>query len=763
MAISGQVFEQFIRVIAVMVQVPDKILTAGIKAVAVTDDTFDHRPELLLPVNFRAQHGCLEGNSGKHIPGFIVKIRGDVFTHAVELFRSLSDRFVQQTDLLVLQGLQRDPVLPDQPAGRPGRRPRKRDQGIHAQGIERTAQHGTDRRRQPGMHRPVIQEPEQSQVARYSQPAPFFIDPDRDQQVHVQDGHIWRIDQSRIGDQAVHDPVAGQRRYHHRYTVMAPEPDRNQYDQVKQVVDHIACDRFTHVMDEYGEQQHERKRDQRGADEHPQFLVLRMGFVIPDRYGHQIIDGLVKCHTAKLRLSPARPYIGAAKYRKLGDCWAHPRPLALCLNAYEKLLLFAMILAASFSACKKDQKNQGIEPAKGSISGVINPAGAVTGITASVPINGQPVTYHATADASGNYKFDGLAAGAYTIAFLPAANYVGSSRQITVTAGQHTDMGNITFSIGQGSISGTLSPAGLLTGLFMTYTSGGYTMKSLLANSLNSSGVMKADHLAAGTYTVSFEDVMGYITPAAQTIRVNAGQKTSRSTVTFEKAKPGSISGTVSPAGAAASITIAHLVPFVSGLIPDQTFSATPDGSGHFSLTRLDANYYYDITVNPVAGGTLKAPNKILVFLPTGQAIDLGVLALTAMLPPSPLSYAVNAAPFDIPLVFASKQGGSLTIVQPVATVGNILTLVIGNVTGVGDYTCNSSTGSAITLQTNSTSDIPPQWQSNAAGGDGLLKVTALDPVHQTISGTFTATVVFGANTKKFTNGAFVNVHFSKS
>lgn len=428
----------------------------------------------------------------------------------------------------------------------------------------------------------------------------------------------------------------------------------------------------------------------------------------------------------------------------------------------KKLLLFVLIITAGLSGCKKDQPTTSPDPLKGSICGVISPADAVTGISASATINGQLVTYNIAADASGTYKFDGLTAGVYTITFLPAANYVGSSQQVTVATGQNTDVGKLTFSTGQGSISGTLSPAGLLTGLFITYTSGGYTIKSMLSNSLSSSGAIHMDPLSAGTYTVSFSDVMGYITPAAQTIQVKAGQTTSLGTVTFQKAKPGSISGTVFPANTAADITIARLVPFVSGLIPDQTFSAMPGGNGHFSQTSLEANYYYDITVNPVAGSTLKAPNKIRVFLPTGQAIDLGTLTLTAMPPPSPLSYAVNAAQFDIPLAFATNKGGSLTLVQPVTTGGNILTLVIGNVTGVGDYACNSSTGSAITLQTNSTSNMPPQWQSNAAGGDGLIKVTAFDPIHQTITGTFTATVIFGTNTQKITNGTFTNVYYSK-
>ncbi|MXV16640.1 carboxypeptidase-like regulatory domain-containing protein [Hufsiella ginkgonis] len=429
----------------------------------------------------------------------------------------------------------------------------------------------------------------------------------------------------------------------------------------------------------------------------------------------------------------------------------------------KKLLLILLILSVGLSSCKKSRDK--IQPlaAKGSISGVVRPSVSVTGVTASATINGQPVTYNTTIEASGAFKFPEVTEGVYMINFLPTPGYAVSSRSVTVTAGQNTDMGNINFSLAAGGISGTFSPAGLATSMIITYTSGS-TYTSTFWNSVNSSGVIKAEYLQVGTYIVSFSDVPGYVTPTSQTITVTNGQTTDLGTIIFQKASAASISGTVTPASAAASITVSRMRFLFNGALPAQTYTATPDGSGHFTVAGLDAAYYYDIAVTPVAGNGLNAPNKIRIFLPSGQDVDLGSLEQTTIPPPYPLSYNQDGALINTTLITGSYAAGKLTLTQAATISGNSnnITLVLNKVTGAGDYPCNGTTGSRITLQTTYSSSDPLDWESNAPGGDGLIKITAFDQIHQTVSGTFTANLARGAIVKKITNGTFVNLHYSK-
>ncbi|TSJ36493.1 hypothetical protein FO440_21925 [Mucilaginibacter corticis] len=427
----------------------------------------------------------------------------------------------------------------------------------------------------------------------------------------------------------------------------------------------------------------------------------------------------------------------------------------------KKLLHFACLLLLTFAGCKKDSQTQTPEPAKGSISGMLQVPGSMSSITASATINGQPVNYTTKADASGSFKFSGLPAGVYSIDFVPGGALIASSVTATIYAGQNIDLGTIYTYVGSGKITGTFSPAGLTTGIFISYTTSDGTVRSMLSNALTTSGTIQAN-LPPGTYTITFSDVWGYITPPAQTIKVSNGQTTDLGAIVFEKAKTGSISGTVIPANASSSITIARLGAILTALGPVQTFTINADAAGHFRLGDLDGAYYYDISVNPAAGSSLNAPVKIRIFLPSGQDMDLGNLELTSSPALPQLSYFRDNQTVSIPLVTADLVSRQLTIAQPRDIHGAYFGLTLNNVTAPGDYICNGTTGSSITLATDSHSDYPLNWESNSAGGSGLIKVTAFDPVHQTISGTFTATLAFGGNITNITSGAFVNVHYSK-
>ena len=220
-----------------------------------------------------------------------------------------------------------------------------------------------------------------------------------------------------------------------------------------------------------------------------------------------------------------------------------------------------------------------------SISGnaSVNGAGAIVTLTGA--INQTTVT----ADASGNYSFNSLIAGTYTIA--PAKSglvFSPATQSVTISTNSVSGI-NFTASATY-SISGTISPTAGASGATVTLSGADST-----STTADTSGNFSFTGLVNGTYTVT-PSKLGYgFTPSSQTVTINGGNITA---VNFTAtAQNFSISGSLSTAGANATVAL-------SG---GATASTTADTSGNYSFAGLGNGTY---TVTPTKTGYLFNPTS---------------------------------------------------------------------------------------------------------------------------------------------------------
>jgi Domain of unknown function (DUF4082)/Bacterial Ig domain/Carboxypeptidase regulatory-like domain len=222
--------------------------------------------------------------------------------------------------------------------------------------------------------------------------------------------------------------------------------------------------------------------------------------------------------------------------------------------------------------------------------------GTITGpgsAGATVTLTGAS-TATTTTDASGNYSFNDLANGSYTvtpsnagIAFTPA------SQTVTINSA-HVMNVNFTATPQTYSISGTISgPGGAGATVNLTGTSTATT-------TADGSGNYSFTGLVNGSYTVTPNQAGFVYTPSGQAVTINGANLTA---VNFTSAQVFNISGTISgPGGAGATVTLTGA----------STATTTADGSGNYSFTGLLNGSY---TVTPSKSG--------FVFTPGSQAVTL--------------------------------------------------------------------------------------------------------------------------------------------
>ncbi len=216
---------------------------------------------------------------------------------------------------------------------------------------------------------------------------------------------------------------------------------------------------------------------------------------------------------------------------------------------------------------------------------------------ASVILGGASSTT-TTADASGNYNFNGLANGTYTVTPVSTIYEFGpSSQAITVNNGHVL---NVNFTSGFG-ISGTITgPRGPGATLALTGASSATTIA-------DGSGNYSFTGLPNGVYTVAVSNGSYVFTPTSQSATVNGASVTG---VNFTSPNIATISGNVgSPGGSGATVLLTGA----------STAVTTADASGNYSFPGL-ANGSY--TVTPTNAG--------YVFSPAGRAINLNGTNATA-------------------------------------------------------------------------------------------------------------------------------------
>ena len=446
------------------------------------------------------------------------------------------------------------------------------------------------------------------------------------------------------------------------------------------------------------------------------------------------------------------------------------------------LLLLLLILSTFLFSCKKDKGSEttpatdttsktstttgtGTTPGNdttattGSITGTISPAGAATGITAMVGVNGQIVTYNAMPDNNGSFKFTDLPQGSYLVSFTPGSGYAATNKTVVVMAGKNTDLGSVVIPLTPGSISGTVSPVGGASQIIITNDN---THVTFYVTPDANTGIFKSNILLpVGTYTISSTAALGYTAPASKSITVTTGQNTDAGTIVFTPVAKGSISGTISPAGSVANVLATYI-----GSVSLQ-YKVIPDANGNFQILNVTPGTY-SIAVVPVTGNGFYAPYNKMVAVSGGQDTKLGQIILTQTPPPYPASATIDGTASSASyLLQAAYISSKLSMTASLG--GYTLYMTINGVTGPGEYSCNSTSSSTVTLSKVTSTTylqgdwvtriITQGWSSTLSDAIVIVKITSIDPVTQTVTGTFSGTLNATPNTtgtKTITSGTFV-------
>src|SRR5271166_642383 len=325
-------------------------------------------------------------------------------------------------------------------------------------------------------------------------------------------------------------------------------------------------------------------------------------------------------------------------------------------------------------------------------------AGATVGLTGAS-------TATTTADGSGNYSFNGLANGSYTVTPSNAGSVFTPASQTLTINGAHAMNVNFASALQTFSISGTISGPG---GAGATVN---LTGASTATTTADGSGNYSFAGLANGAYTVT-PNLSGYVyTPPNQTVTVSGA---SISSVNFTSVpQTYTISGAISgPGGAGATVSLTGA----------STATTTADGSGNYSFTGLASGSY---TVTPSNAG--------FIFSPPSQSTTISGANVSAFNFNSlPTVSSVSVSPASV--LGGNTSTGTVTLNAPAPAGGAVVTLSSGN-------NAAAQVPASVTVAANATTATFTVTTSPVAGNTSLT-ISATYGTTQTASFTVTAAVL---------------------
>ena len=433
----------------------------------------------------------------------------------------------------------------------------------------------------------------------------------------------------------------------------------------------------------------------------------------------------------------------------------------------KNLYILILIISWSFGCGKKDNissknpevttpANDTSEPSTGNLFGVINPAGAAIDIIASILVNGQLATTTVKPDANGHFFFKDLPKGLGGLTYTPASGYSKDGIVISVTGGKDNNVGTITILQLPGSITGTINPAG--AAVQVTLKSQVDPAKILTISADPKTGNFALKEVPVGNYILSCTGSSGYKNSADQIISISSEKETNAGVIQMATIVPGNIVGTISPVGSVASIKATYL----GG--QSLSYNAVPDSKGNFFIPNIiPGNYTVTFMLN--SGSILFAPFGKVVRVMEAKETNMGTIVMTTTQPPYMFSAMVNGAPFK-----TNSAYGTFSTEQNLMTINaGAYTLSIAKFTSPGEYVCNSTSASGISYTV-----VYPTHPGLADGfitvlssttksinGSGVIKITAIDQLEKTVSGTFECTLVGSAGPKVITDGVMIEVPFN--
>jgi hypothetical protein len=257
----------------------------------------------------------------------------------------------------------------------------------------------------------------------------------------------------------------------------------------------------------------------------------------------------------------------------------------------------------------------------------------VNGAGATVTLSGA-ATASVTADSGGNYRFDGLGNGAYTV--TPAKSgfvLTPASRAVTVNG---ADVSAVNFTAQEIVISGAITPAANADGATVALSG---PVSRLVA--VDAAGAFTFSAIPNGSYTITPSRTNYTFTPATQTVTVSGASVTGVA-FTAQPVPTWSISGSVSAAASGATISISGGT------------SVIADASGSYSAAGLLDGAY---TVTPSKAGYTFAPSSATITIAGGNV--------------SSVNFAANAVTIGGTVSGADAAGTTLTLSGPVgASIG---------------------------------------------------------------------------------------------
>ena len=241
------------------------------------------------------------------------------------------------------------------------------------------------------------------------------------------------------------------------------------------------------------------------------------------------------------------------------------------------------------------------------ISGNISPV--TSGATVTLSGSASATT---TSDGSGNYTFSGLLNGTYTVTPTETGyTFNPPNTQVTVSSANVTAVNFTSTALPTYTISGSIGPSGSGNGAGATVALSGTASGTTTADS---NGNYTFSGLYDGPYTVTPSKTNFTMSPINALVTVADNNVTSVN-FTATPLPTYSISGTVSPAGNAATLIL-------SGAASGMT---TPDASGNYTFTGLLAGSY---TVTPSNFGYSFIPSSLPVTLSTSNVTAVNFSAV---------------------------------------------------------------------------------------------------------------------------------------
>ena len=357
------------------------------------------------------------------------------------------------------------------------------------------------------------------------------------------------------------------------------------------------------------------------------------------------------------------------------------------------------------------------------ISGTIGPSAAGSGAT--VVLSGTAGAT-VTVDASGNYNFNGLTNGSYTVtpnktgfSFSPPSTTVNVSGASTTRVNFTASATTQTW-----SVSGVITPSGAGSGATVALT--GTASASTTADS---SGNFTFAGLSNGSYTVTPSKAGFTFSSASLPANVNGANV---SGINFTgAAQTWSISGTITPSSAATGATVS-----LSGAA---SATVTPNASGNFTFSGL-ANGSY--TVTPTEGG--------YTFNPSSQTTAISAASVTGV------NFTAQTAGTQTLAVDAISSQGLTSNATTVSTAafstnfGNelLLAFIAGDYLSGTNTTVTGVTGAGLTWalvkRTNVQSGTAELWRAFAP--TSLSGVTVTATLSQSVVSSITVMSFSGAD-----------------